>query len=74
VNFEISGEIYTDDLRVPPLLIQPIIENAFKHGLLHVKKGNQKENKRDSVFRHKVEALPKGAKAIYFHTYEDKFF
>ena len=44
VNFEISGEIYTDDLRVPPLLIQPIIENAFKHGLLHVKKGNQKLN------------------------------
>ncbi len=34
---EISDTIedYKDFLRVPPLLIQPIIENSFKHGLFH---------------------------------------
>lgn len=30
-----------DDIEIPPLLIQPFIENAFKHGLLH-KKGQKK--------------------------------
>ncbi len=30
-----------DLIKIPPLLVQPIIENAFKHGLLHKKeKGN----------------------------------
>ena len=26
-----------DDINIPPLLIQPIIENCFKHGLMHKK-------------------------------------
>lgn len=34
-------EYDSDDLYIPPLLIQPYIENAFKHGLLH-KKGSKK--------------------------------
>jgi ligand-binding sensor domain-containing protein/anti-sigma regulatory factor (Ser/Thr protein kinase) len=35
VSFEIEQEIYTDAVMLPPLLIQPMIENAFKHGFLH---------------------------------------
>ena len=30
-----------DEIEIPPLLIQPYLENAFKHGLLH-KKGDKK--------------------------------
>lgn len=43
VNVEIDEEIEQnkDMLRVPPLLIQPIVENSFKHGLFH-KKGKGK--------------------------------
>jgi ligand-binding sensor domain-containing protein len=29
------------DLQIPPLLIQPIIENAFKHGLMHKEDGGE---------------------------------
>lgn len=41
IDFEIDDEIYTDNIKIPPLLIQPILENAFKHGLLHRKKGGE---------------------------------
>ena len=41
IDFEISNELLNDDVYIPPLLIQPIIENSFKHGLLH-----KKEDKR----------------------------
>jgi ligand-binding sensor domain-containing protein len=37
VLFEISEEFLSEDINIPPLLIQPIIENSFKHGLLHKK-------------------------------------
>jgi ligand-binding sensor domain-containing protein/anti-sigma regulatory factor (Ser/Thr protein kinase) len=41
VDFLVSSDVYTDDFNVPPLVIQPIIENCFKHGLLH-KESNSK--------------------------------
>ncbi len=31
------AKIDTDNIRIPPMLIQPYIENAIKHGLLHKK-------------------------------------
>ena len=37
VHYEISEDFLSDDICIPPLLIQPIIENSFKHGLLHKK-------------------------------------
>lgn len=40
-NVHESIEKHLDEYHLPPLLIQPIIENAFKHGLFH-KKGNKK--------------------------------
>lgn len=39
INFE--KEVETTRLLVPPMIIQPFIENAIKHGLLH-NKGDQK--------------------------------
>ena len=30
-----------DEIMVPPLLLQPLIENSFKHGLLHKENGGQ---------------------------------
>jgi hypothetical protein len=35
IDFKIEEVLLEDDYRVPPLLIQPIIENSFKHGLFH---------------------------------------
>ena len=40
IDFRVNEELLEDDFYIPPLLIQPIIENSFKHGLLH-----KKENK-----------------------------
>lgn len=34
IDFEIEEELF-DNYFIPPLLIQPIIENSFKHGLFH---------------------------------------
>lgn len=41
IDFEIDGVLYEEDYGVPPLLLQPVIENSFKHGLLH-KNGEKK--------------------------------
>jgi len=41
IQFDIEGALFDDEYRIPPLLIQPIIENSFKHGLLH-KDGEKK--------------------------------
>jgi ligand-binding sensor domain-containing protein len=35
LTFEADAELLQGDYRVPPLLIQPFIENALHHGLLH---------------------------------------
>lgn len=34
-SFEIADEVETDEMRVPAMLLQPVIENAIKHGLKH---------------------------------------
>lgn len=34
-RLEISPELETDELMVPPMLTQPFIENAIEHGFLH---------------------------------------
>jgi ligand-binding sensor domain-containing protein len=35
VNFEVNDSLLDEEVELAPLLIQPLIENAFKHGLLH---------------------------------------
>lgn len=38
-NIEIDSAVNTDSIEVPPLIIQPYVENAIWHGLLHKEKG-----------------------------------
>jgi tetratricopeptide (TPR) repeat protein len=40
-NIKLNDENAADDILLPPMLIQPYIENAIRHGLLH-KKGEKK--------------------------------
>ncbi len=42
LRFEASQELISGDYRVPPLLIQPYIENALHHGLLHKIEGEKR--------------------------------
>lgn len=35
VHFEIDDNLSLDFIQIPPILIQPYVENALKHGLLH---------------------------------------
>lgn len=35
IHLEVSDKIEKDFITLPPMLLQPYIENAFKHGLLH---------------------------------------
>ena len=35
VHFEIDPALNTEDIQIPPMVIQPYVENAIKHGLLH---------------------------------------
>ncbi len=35
VEFIVDDQLYEEEYFIPPLIIQPIIENSFKHGLLH---------------------------------------
>jgi ligand-binding sensor domain-containing protein len=35
IQFEIDPALGDDFHEIPPLLVQPVIENSFKHGLLH---------------------------------------
>lgn len=40
-TIEIDESLNTTEILIPPMLIQPFVENAIKHGLMH-KKGNKK--------------------------------
>ena len=41
--FHVDGKVNSELIKIPTMLIQPYIENALKHGLLH-KKNNRKLN------------------------------
>ena len=41
VNLTIDDTIFENEIYLPPLLIQPIVENCFKHGLLHKENGGK---------------------------------
>jgi sensor histidine kinase YesM len=38
-SVHVSPSIETSELRIPPLLIQPYVENAIWHGLMHREEG-----------------------------------
>jgi sensor histidine kinase YesM len=35
IHYEVAPDLDVDNIIIPPMLIQPYVENAFKHGLLH---------------------------------------
>lgn len=37
ISFHVDEKLNTDAVSIPPMLIQPYVENVFKHGLLHKK-------------------------------------
>ena len=41
IELQTIDVIDIEDIKVPPLLVQPIIENAFKHGLMHKEEGGK---------------------------------
>ena len=38
-SFDIHPNAHTQDMKIPPLIIQPYVENAIWHGLKHKKEG-----------------------------------
>jgi len=34
-RIDVEEELDTDEVRIPPLLVQPFVENAVWHGLMH---------------------------------------
>lgn len=49
INFENKNISDSENLMIPPLLIQPVIENALKHGLLHRENGGQLDVKFEEI-------------------------
>jgi ligand-binding sensor domain-containing protein len=41
IEFQVSPSLSPDQVHVPSMLIQPIVENAFQHGLLHRQTGGE---------------------------------
>lgn len=41
INLTIDPALNNQEIHIPPLFIQPYVENAFKHGLLHKKTGRK---------------------------------
>ena len=41
VTYEIDPTLEEEEITIPPLLIQPIVENSFKHGFLHKEEAGQ---------------------------------
>lgn len=53
INIEVGSQIDTEGIRIPPMLIQPYVENALKHGLLHL----QSDRKLHLKFEQKADFL-----------------
>lgn len=41
IDLKVDPSLLEEDYFIPPLLVQPIIENSFKHGLLHKENGGK---------------------------------
>ncbi len=41
IDVQIAPELIHEEILIPPLFVQPYVENAFKHGLLHKKKARK---------------------------------
>lgn len=41
IKVEVGSDIDTEGIRIPPMLIQPYLENALKHGLLHLQENRK---------------------------------
>ncbi|MCP4437424.1 MAG: hypothetical protein GY810_00470 [Aureispira sp.] len=54
VVWEVEDELLSGDWDIPPLLIQPIIENCFKHGFFHKEEAGRLvvEFKKNDVYLH----------------------
>ncbi len=53
-DFKIDDNVLLNNLAIPPMIIQPIVENAIKHGLLNLPKGIKGELTISVSYWHKV--------------------